>query len=174
MLRQTPDVVDRFTSAVSELRHNVKFCKVCNNISDTDTCTICSNTKRNSSVVCVVESVKDVMMIEGTQQYSGMYHVLGGVISPMDGIGPDDLNIANLVHRVATGNVVEVIMALSATMEGDTTNFYLYKKIKPYGVEISTLARGMAFGDELEFTDEITLGRAIVNRVKFDTSLSEL
>lgn len=174
MLRQSTDTVDHFTSSISELIHNVRFCKVCHNISDTEICSICSNPKRNPRVICVVENIKDVMMVENTQQFNGLYHVLGGVISPMDGISPSDLNIQSLVERVASGDVEEVIMALSATMEGDTTNFYLYKKLSSYNVEISTLARGVAFGDELEFTDEVTLGRAIVNRIKFDTTSSNL
>lgn len=174
ILRQNSANVDNFTNAISELRHNVKFCKVCHNISDTEVCPICSNPKRNPAVICVVENIKDVMMVENTQQFNGLYHVLGGVISPMEGISPSDLNIDSLVERVAAGTINEVIMALSATMEGDTTNFYLYKKLSPYNVEVSTLARGVSFGDELEYTDEITLGRAIVNRVKFDTTSSKL
>lgn len=173
ILRQNSANVDNFTNAISELRHNVKFCKVCHNISDTEICPICSNPKRNPAVICVVENIKDVMMVENTQQFSGLYHVLGGVISPMEGISPSDLNIDSLVDRVAEGGIDEVIMALSATMEGDTTNFYLYKKLSPYNVEVSTLARGVSFGDELEYTDEITLGRAIVNRIKFDTTSSK-
>ncbi|MGD9978079.1 MAG: recombination mediator RecR [Bacteroidales bacterium] len=173
LLRQEPGEVDRLTEALGNLRHNVKFCKVCHNISDTDTCSICASPNRDSSTICVVETIKDVMMIENTPQFNGLYHVLGGVISPMEGIGPTDLNIDNLVSRVSKESIREVIMALSATMEGDTTNFYIFKKLNQLSVSVSTLARGVAFGDELEYTDEITLGRALVNRVKFETTLSE-
>ncbi|MGE0079072.1 MAG: recombination mediator RecR [Bacteroidales bacterium] len=172
-LRQDVNDVDKFTEALSSLRHNVKFCKVCHNISDTDTCSICASSNRDSAVICVVENIKDVMMIENTHQFNGLYHVLGGVISPMEGIGPTDLNIDNLIVRVSSGNIKEVIMALSATMEGDTTNFYIFKKLKQYPVSVSTLARGVAFGDELEYTDEITLGRALINRVRFESTLNE-
>jgi len=173
MLRQDSTEVDKFTQALTNLRHNVKFCKVCHNISDTDTCSICASPNRDSSTICVVENIKDVMMVENTHQFGGLYHVLGGVISPMEGIGPTDLNIDNLIERVAKGDIKEVIMALSATMEGDTTNFYIFKKLKQYPITVSTLARGVAFGDELEYTDEITLGRALINRVKFDATLNE-
>lgn len=170
LLNQPDEVVDRFVAAISQLKHEVKFCQVCHNISDTEVCSICANSGRDASIICVVESITDVMMVENTQQFNGLYHVLGGVISPMKGVSPADLHIQSLVDRVAAGQVHEVIMALSPTMEGDTTNFYLYKKLAPFQIEVSTLARGVAFGDELEYTDEITLGRAIVNRVKFDTS----
>ncbi len=173
MLRQDAVEVDKFTASLINLRHNVKFCKVCHNISDTDTCSICASTNRDPSTICIVENIKDVMMIENTHQFNGLYHVLGGVISPMEGIGPTDLNIDNLIDRVSKGNIKEVIMALSATMEGDTTNFYIFKKLKQHPVSVSTLARGVAFGDELEYTDEITLGRALINRVKFEATLNE-
>ncbi|MBR7067221.1 MAG: recombination protein RecR [Bacteroidales bacterium] len=165
MLRQSPETVDRFAEAITALRHEVKFCSVCNNISDTDVCSICSNPKRDASLICVVEHIQDVMMVESTQQFNGLYHVLGGVIDPMGGVGPQNLNISSLESRIAQGGVREVILALSTTMEGDTTNFYLLKLLKPSGVQVSTLARGVSFGDELERTDEITLGRALVNRV---------
>ncbi|NOU17413.1 MAG: recombination protein RecR [Bacteroidales bacterium] len=173
LLRQNTDDVDRFSQTITQLRHEVKHCKMCNNISDTDVCSICSNPRRDYATLCVVENIKDVMSIENTHQYNGLYFVLGGVISPMDGIGPADLKIDQLMNKIAEGNVKEIIMALSATMEGDTTNFFIYKKLKQYPVTISAIARGVAFGDELEFTDEITLGRAIINRVKFETTLAD-
>ena len=173
LLRQNTADVDRFSQTITQLRHEVKHCKVCNNLSDTDICTICSNPRRDSSLLCVVENIRDVMSIENTHQYHGLYFVLGGVISPMDGIGPADLKIDQLMNKIAEGNVKEIIMALSATMEGDTTNFFIYKKIKQYPVTVSAIARGVAFGDELEYTDEVTLGRAIVNRVKLETTLAD-
>jgi recombination protein RecR len=173
MLRQDSVEVDKFTQALTNLRHNVKFCNVCHNISDTDTCSICASPNRDRAIICVVENIKDVMMVENTHQFNGLYHVLGGVISPMEGIGPTDLNIDNLIDRVRKGDIKEVIMALSATMEGDTTNFYIFKKLKQYPISVSTLARGVAFGDELEYTDEITLGRALINRVRFDSTLND-
>ncbi len=173
LLRQSTADVDRFSQTMTQLRHEVKHCKVCNNLSDTDICTICSNPRRDSSLLCVVENIKDVMSIENTHQYHGLYFVLGGVISPMDGIGPADLKIDQLMNKIAEGNVKEIIMALSATMEGDTTNFFIYKKIKQYPVTVSAISRGVAFGDELEYTDEVTLGRAIVNRVKLETTLAD-
>lgn len=173
LLRQNTDDVDRFSQTITQLRHEVKHCKMCNNISDTDVCSICSNPRRDYSTLCVVENIKDVMSIENTHQYNGLYFVLGGVISPMDGIGPADLKIDQLMNKIAEGNVKEIIMALSATMEGDTTNFFIYKKLKQHPVTISAIARGVAFGDELEFTDEITLGRAIINRVKFEATLAD-
>ena len=149
------------------LKHEVKYCKVCHNISDTETCRICSSPQRDASVVCVVENIRDVMAVEATQQFRGLYHVLGGVISPMDGIGPGDLQIESLVQRVAAGGINEVILALSTTMEGDTTNFYIYRKLEKLGVKLSVIARGISIGDELEYTDEVTLGRSIVNRTPF-------
>lgn len=173
LLRQNTDDVDRFSQTITQLRHEVKHCKMCNNISDTDICSICSSPRRDYATLCVVENIKDVMSIENTHQYNGLYFVLGGVISPMDGIGPADLKIDQLMNKIADGNVKEIIMALSATMEGDTTNFFIYKKLKQYPVTISAIARGVAFGDELEFTDEITLGRAIINRVKFEATLAD-
>lgn len=167
LLRQpTPDV-ERFANALIELKHGVKYCRVCNNISDTDICSICASTQRDHETVCVVESIRDVMAVEATQQYRGVYHVLGGVISPMDGIGPSDLQIESLVKRVEQGGIREVILALSTTMEGDTTNFYIYRKLERFGIKISIIARGVSVGDELEYTDEITLGRSILNRTPF-------
>ena len=168
MLRQDNADVERFADAVSRLKQEVKYCHVCHNISDSDICPICANPRRDASTVCVVENIQDVMAIENTQQYLGLYHVLGGIISPMDGIGPSDIEVESLVERVAEGNVKEVILALSPTMEGDTTNFYLYRKLAPTGVKVSVIARGVAIGNELEYTDEVTLGRSILNRTLFE------
>ena len=167
LLRQETEEVDAFGKAIIQLKHEVKYCKVCHNISDTDICQICANPSRDSSIICVVESIQDVMAVEATQLFHGLYHVLGGVISPMDGIGPSDLQIDSLVERVSNGDVKEVILALSSTMEGDTTNFYIYRKLADKSVKISVIARGISIGDELEYTDEITLGRSIVNRTLF-------
>ena len=165
LLRQDADDVFQFTDAISRMKEEVKFCKVCHNISDQDVCPICSNDRRDSSTICVVENIQDVMAVENTQQFTGLYHVLGGLISPMDGIGPADLEIES---RVSEGHVKEVILALSSTMEGDTTNFYIFRKLAPYDVKISIIARGIAVGNELEYTDEVTLGRSILNRTPFD------
>ena len=167
LLRQEPEAVEAFANALTTLKREAKFCKVCHNISDTETCRICSNPQRDASTVCVVENIRDVMAVEATQQYRGLYHVLGGVISPIDGIGPNDLQIDSLVERVKAGGINEVILALSTTMEGDTTNFYIYRKLEPLGVKLSIIARGIAVGDELEYADEVTLGRSIVNRTPF-------
>ena len=167
ILRRNEEYIDNFASALVDLRHNVKYCKVCHNICDDDICSICSNPSRDHSMVCVVENVKEVMAIENTGQFKGVYHVLGGIISPMDGIGPSDLNIDSLVERVATGEVKEVLLALSTTMEGDTTNFFIYRKLSAYDVRVTVIARGVSIGDEIEYADEITLGRSIVNRVNF-------
>lgn len=164
MLRQTEEDVDKLASSLSSLRHDIKYCRICHNISDEDVCPICSDTRRDSSTVCVVENIRDVMAVENTQQYGGLYHVLGGIISPMDGIGPADLEIDSLVERVKAGGVKEVILALSSTMEGDTTNFYISRKLAGENVRVSVIARGISVGDELEYTDEVTLGRAILNR----------
>ena len=153
MLRRSEEEVEEFAGAVSRLRKDVKYCRVCHNISDTEVCPICSDTHRDASTICVVENIRDVMAVENTQQYSGLYHVLGGIISPMDGIGPSDIEIDSLVKRVADGGVREVILALSSTMEGDTTNFYISRKLAPYDVELSVIARGISVGDELEYTD---------------------
>ncbi len=168
LLRQDTATVEAFGNSVITLKREVKYCKVCHNISDTDVCQICANTQRDSSTVCVVENIRDVMAVEATQQYKGLYHVLGGVISPMDGVGPGDLQIESLINRVKDGSVKEIILALSTTMEGDTTNFYLYRKLEKSGVKLSIIARGVSIGDELEYTDEITLGRSIVNRTAFN------
>lgn len=171
LLRQDVKAVESFGNSIIRLRQEVKFCHVCHNISDSDTCEICSNPRRDQATICVVENIQDVMAIEATQQYRGTYHVLGGVISPMDGIGPSDLHIQSLVERVAAGDVAEVILALSPTMEGDTTNFYVYRKLAESGVKVSVIARGVAQNDELQYTDEITLGRSIVNRTPFNINL---
>ena len=168
LLRQEPDDVVRFSDSIATMRREVKFCRVCHNISDTDLCPICSDPRRDASIICVVENIQDVMAIENTQQFHGLYHVLGGLISPMDGIGPSDLEITSLVERVSgSDSVKEVILALSSTMEGDTTNFYLFRKLAPTGVAVSIIARGIAVGNELEYTDEVTLGRSIINRTPF-------
>lgn len=167
MLRQTDEDVMTFADALSRLKREVKYCKVCHNISDTDVCSICSDSRRDGSVICVVENVQDVMAVENTQQFHGLYHVLGGVISPMDGVGPADLEIDSLVERVSQGGVKEVILALSSTMEGDTTNFFISRKLAQYPVKLSVIARGISVGDELEYTDEVTLGRSILNRTPF-------
>lgn len=171
MLKQDKEDVAQFSDTIKVLRNDIRYCNVCYNISDFEVCEICSNPKRDTSLVCVVESIRDVMAIENTQQYFGIYHVLGGVISPMDGIGPDDLTIKPLIDRVENGEVKELIFALSATMEGDTTNFYVYRKISEYDVKVTTLARGVAVGDELEYADEVTLGRSLINRQPFENTL---
>ncbi len=170
LLRQSEQDVSQFSETMTTLRRDVKRCSVCHNISDNHVCPICSDPRRDNSTVCVVENIKEVMVIENTAQYRGLYHVLGGVISPIEGIGPADLEIDSLVERVAAGEVREVIFALSTTMEGDTTNFYIYKKLAPYDVEVSMIARGIAIGDEIEYADEVTLGRSIVNRMPFKES----
>jgi recombination protein RecR len=171
LLREDAQESDSLGEAIIELRRNIRYCSVCHNISDHEQCDICSNPRRDHSVVCVVEDIRDVLAVENTNQYNGIYHVLGGIISPMDGIGPNDLNIQTLVDKAGNGEVKEVIMALSATMEGDTTNFYIYKKLKIFNVTLSTIARGVAIGDNLEYTDEITLGRSILNRLPYENSL---
>lgn len=168
LLRQPVNHVNAFSDAISYVRNNIKYCKICHNISDTEVCSICSDTRRDSTTVCVVENIQDVMAVEGTQQYHGLYHVLGGVISPMDGISPGDLQIDSLVERVARGEIKEVIFALSSTMEGDTTNFYLSRLLKKYDVKLSLIARGISVGNELEYADEVTLGRSILNRTPLD------
>lgn len=173
LLRQDTEAVNNFGNSVIQLRNEVKHCKVCHNISDTEICQICANPARNRSVVCVVENIRDVLSIENTQQYNGLYHVLGGIISPMDGIGPADLTIDSLVERAANGETIEIILALSTTMEGDTTNFYIFRKLKGSEIKISTLARGVSIGDELEYTDEITLGRSLINRVPYESSIGK-
>ncbi len=167
LLRQDMQAVERFGLSLIALKRDVKYCSVCHNISDTDVCEICADASRDHSTICVVENIQDVMAIENTHQYKGVYHVLGGVISPMDGIGPSDLQIRTLVERAAGGGVREVILALNPTMEGDTTNFYIYRKLENGVARISAIARGIAQNDELQYTDEATLGRSIVNRVAF-------
>ena len=167
LLRQSKEDVECFGNAFIKMRNEIRYCNVCRNISDTEICHICADESRDGSTICVVENINDVISIENTQQFKGLYHVLGGVISPMQGIGPSDLNIDYLVERVGNGNIKEIILALSPTMEGDTTNFYLYKRLSPFNVNLSTIARGVSIGDELEYADEITLGRSIVNRVPY-------
>ena len=170
LLRQDTDDVQQFADTIARMKQEVKHCRICHNISDSDVCPICSDARRDETTVCVVENIQDVMAVENTQQYNGLYHVLGGVISPMDGIGPADLEIDSLVDRVRTGDIKEVILALSSTMEGDTTNFYIFRKLAPFtDVRISIIARGISVGDELEYTDEVTLGRSILNRTPFET-----
>ncbi len=168
MLRQSEEEVDSFGNAMIDLRRGVRYCKCCHNISDTEICGICANPSRDARTICVVENIKDVMSIENTQQYKGLYHVLGGIIAPMNGVGPSDLEIASLVERVRSGAVDELIFALSPTMEGDTTCFYISRQLKDVPVAMTTLARGVAIGDELEYADEVTLGRSIVNRMPLD------
>lgn len=169
LLRQDEDDVEKLTHAIQQMKSEVKRCSVCHNISDSEVCPICSDPHRDASIVCVVENIQDVMAVENTQQFTGLYHVLGGVISPMDGIGPSDLEIESLVARVRSGNIKEVILALSSTMEGDTTGFYIFRKLAPISdVKISIIARGISVGDELEYTDEVTLGRSILNRTPFE------
>lgn len=171
LLRQPKEQTGDLAHALLQLRTEIRYCRSCHNISDTDLCEICSSPKRNKETVCVVEDIRDVMAIENTGQYTGLYHVLGGKISPMDGVGPQELNIDSLVNKVKAGEVKEVIFALSSTMEGDTTNFYIYKQLDPYTVKTSAIARGISVGDELEYADEVTLGRSIMNRVPFESSL---
>jgi recombination protein RecR len=174
LLKQNEDVATRFGESIIKLRKEIRYCCVCHNISETEICPICANSSRDRSTVCVVENVKDVMSIENTGQHRGLYHVLGGLISPMDGIGPQDIEIDSLAERVKSGEVKEVILALSATMEGDTTNFYIYRKLAPYpDVKITILARGVSVGNEIEYTDELTLGRSILNRTLFSDSFSK-
>jgi len=167
-LRQDPQDVQSFVDAIAKMKQEVRYCKRCHNISDSDLCPICSNQRRDASTICVVENIQDVMAVENTQQYNGLYHVLGGVISPMDGVGPADLEIDSLVKRVEEEDIQEVILALSSTMEGDTTNFYIFRKLASYDVKLSIIARGIPVGDELEYADEVTLGRSILNRTPFD------
>jgi recombination protein RecR len=171
ILKRSPSEVGRFTSALNNLRNEICYCNNCHNISDVEICELCSDLNRDTSTLCIVEDIRDVMAIENTQQYKGNYHVLGGVISPMDGIGPNQLNIDSLIQKVKTGQVKEIIFALSTTMEGDTTNFYVFKKLKEFSIEVSSIARGIAFGDELEYADEITLGRSIANRLPYENSI---
>ncbi|WBL21380.1 MULTISPECIES: recombination mediator RecR [unclassified Zunongwangia] len=171
LLRQPETQTEQLTKALSKLKSEVKRCRNCFNISDTELCDICANPSRQEEVVCVVEDIRDVMAIENTGQYRGMYHVLGGKISPMDGIGPSQLTIKPLIDKVKDGKITEIIFALSSTMEGDTTNFYIYKQLEGTNVKTSTIARGISVGDELEYADEVTLGRSITNRIPFENSL---
>ncbi|MBQ3753216.1 MAG: recombination protein RecR [Prevotella sp.] len=169
LLRQETEDVEQLAAALTTMKREVKRCSVCHNISDQDVCPVCSDPRRDQTTVCVVENIQDVMAIENTQQFHGLYHVLGGVISPMDGIGPSDLEIQSLVERVVEGTIKEVILALSPTMEGDTTNFYIFRKLAPFSdLRITVIARGVSVGDELEYTDEVTLGRSILNRTLFE------
>ena len=171
LLRREPEYAERLGTALQALRRDVKYCRTCHNICDTDLCDICADTSRDRSTVCVVENVKDVMTVENTAQFRGLYHVLGGIISPIDGIGPADLEIESLVKRVAEGEVREVVLALSTTMEGDTTNFFIYRKLSAYPVRVTVIARGVSIGDELDDADEVTLGRSILNRVEFNDAI---
>ena len=171
MLKQPKEQTLVLSQALQSMRNDIKFCKSCNNISDVELCEICSNPNRNGEIVCVVEDIRDVMAIENTSSFKGLYHVLGGKISPMDGIGPNDLNIQSLVEKVRKGKIKELIFALGSTMEGDTTNFYIYKQIQDLDIITSTIARGISVGNELEYTDEVTLGRSIINRIPFEASL---
>lgn len=168
LLRREPEYAERLGAALQALRREVKYCRMCHNICDADLCAICADPMRDHTTICVVENVKDVMTVENTAQFHGLYHVLGGIISPIDGIGPADLEIDSLVQRVATGEVREVVLALSTTMEGDTTNFFIYRKLSAYPVRVTVIARGVSIGDELEYADEVTLGRSIINRVEFN------
>ena len=174
LLKQPSEQTQFLSQALTTMREEVKFCANCHNISDVEVCEICSNASRNHKIICVVEDIRDVMAIENTNQFRGVYHVLGGKISPIDGVGPSQLNIITLVEKVKKGNVEEVIFALSSTMEGDTTNFYVFKQIKEYHVKTSTIARGIAVGDELEYADEVTLGRSIIQRVPFENAIKNI
>ena len=171
LLKQEDISVEKLTAAISEMKGKINYCKICNNLSDEEICQICENSKRDRTLVCVVSDIRDILAIEKTAQYKGVYHVLNGVISPIDGIGPDDLNINPLVERIAGGGIQEIIFALSSTIEGDTTSYYIYKKISDYHVSVSTIARGISVGDELEYADEVTLGRSIMNRMPYQSGL---
>lgn len=175
LLKQDQEAVARFSDAMLRLRQEVVYCRQCHNISDQDFCEICRSPRRDATLICVVEDLRDVIAIENTGQYHGMFHVLGGIISPMDGIGPSDLNIDSLIERIARqkDDIKEVILALNTTMEGDTTNFFLFRKIKPYEVKVSVIARGIAIGDELEYADEVTLGRSIINRTPYENLIKK-
>lgn len=167
LLKQPGERVQRFSNAFVRLRTEVRYCSECNMISDSAVCPVCSDSKRDRSVVCVVESIRDVISLENTQQFNGLYHVLGGIISPMDGIGPSDLTVDRLVERVGSGEIKEVVLALNTGMEGETTSFYIFKKLAPFDIKVTTIARGVGFGDDLEYTDELTLGKSIQNRQPF-------
>ncbi len=174
LLRQPEIQTQLLSDALLKMRNDIQYCKSCHNISDTEICTICANPMRDTSLICVVEDIRDVMAIENTGLFKGIYHVLGGKISPIDGVGPSQLNIGSLVEKVKAGGVKELIFALSSTMEGDTTNFYIYRQVKDSGVAISAIARGIAVGDELEFADEVTLGRSIIHRVPFENAIKNM
>lgn len=171
LLKRKPEEVNRFASSLTNLREHIQYCGVCHNLSDAPKCQICANPNREGALVCVVQDIRDVMAIEGTGQYTGKYHVLGGIISPMDGVGPSDLNIDSLMQRVSSEHIQEIILALNATMEGETTSFYLFKKLSALQVKVSVIARGVAVGGELEYTDEVTLGRSILLRTPYESSL---
>jgi len=173
ILKEENNYAESLGNSIIKLRNEIQYCKTCHNISDSETCEICSNPKRDHSTLCVVEDVRDVMAIENTGQFTGIYHILGGIISPMDGIGPGDLNIESLIKKISEDKINEVIMALSTTIEGDTTNYYIYKKLSRFNIKITTIARGISIGDELEYADEITLGRSIINRMPYENSLKE-
>ena len=173
LLKQETGEVNHFGETMIKLRNEIKYCASCNNISDTEVCNICADNSRDHSIICIVENIQDVLSIENTQQYNGIYQVLGGIISPMDGIGPGELKLDTLEEKISKAEVKEIIFALCTTMEGDTTNFYIYKKFKMYPIKISTIARGVSIGDELEYADEITLGRSILNRTPFETTLAK-
>ncbi len=172
LLRRNKEEVQRFAQAFIKLKEEIKECKVCHNLSDSECCSICNDVRRDDSTICVVEDIRDILAIEGTGQYKGKYHVLGGIISPMDGIGPQDLNIDSLIGRIRDNSIAEVVFALSTTMEGETTAFYLYRKMQAFELKISAIARGVAIGDELQYADEVTLGRSIQNRLPFESTLS--
>jgi len=173
LLKKDKVAVTRFGEAIIKMRNEIRYCKHCHNISDQEICAICANPKRDESILCVVEDIRDVLAIENTSQFQGKYHILGGIISPMDGIGPDELNIKTLVEKANKGNIKEIILALSTTIEGDTTNFYLFKQLKDLNIIVSTIARGIGVGDELEYADEITLGRSIINRTPYENSFTK-
>jgi recombination protein RecR len=171
LLKQEDNTVSNLTTAVAEMKENIRYCKVCSNLSDNETCQICDNHRRDKEIICVVSDIRDIMAIENTAQYTGVYHVLNGIISPIDGVGPNDLNIDSLLERVNGGSVKEIIFALSGTIEGDTTSYYIFKKIGTYDIPVSTIARGISVGDELEYADEVTLGRSIMNRMPYLSGL---
>ena len=167
ILKEDEVYADNLGNSIISMRNEIKFCSTCNNISDSNTCDICANTKRDENTICVVEDIRDVLAIEKTSQFNGLYHVLGGIINPIEGIGPNDINVAHLIKRVNQEEINEIILALPATVEGDTTNYYIYKLVKTFNIKVTSIARGVAIGDELEYTDEITLGRSIINRLPF-------
>lgn len=173
LLKRSPEEINRFSKAFANLKDNIHYCKSCGNITDKELCGICENPNRNRNIICIVEDIRDIMAIESTASFHGIYHVLGGVISPMDGQGPEDLNLSSLLNKIETNQVDEIIFALSATMEGDTTNFYIYKKIKNPNIKITTLSRGVAIGTELHYADELTLGRSILQRLPYESTFKQ-